>query len=161
MSKLGSFSMTEKVLDFIKKREENIEKKRRTFERILFQNFLGAYTVLDNQGTNYPITLIDISKEGCLFQVPWDVNGGSEELAKDEPMTLRMYFTKSSYIPVQVEVKYGKEFVDTDGQTYMRYGCEFDKTFPSFQAMESFIDFLYSFAEHSSFDKGDTKAFFY
>ena len=153
--------MTDKVLDFVKKREENIEKKRRSFERILFQNFLGAYSVLDAQGTHYPITLIDISKEGCLFQVPWDCKSIGSELVKDEGMTLRMYFTKSTFIPVQVDVKYGKEFIDTDGQAYMRYGCEFDKSFPSFKAMESFIDFLYEFAEHSSIDKGDVKAFFY
>lgn len=153
--------MTDKVLDFVKKREENIEKKRRTFERILFQNFLGAYSVLDAQGTQYPITLIDISQDGCLFQVPWDINNPDSQLVKDEDMTLRMYFTKSTFIPVQVQVKYGKEFVDTDGQTYMRYGCEFDKSFPSFKAMESFIDFLYEFAEHSSYDKGEVKSFFY
>ena len=50
--------MSEKVLDFIGKRNANIEQKRRNFERILFQNFLGAYTVLDDNGTNYKVQLV-------------------------------------------------------------------------------------------------------
>ena len=64
--------MTDKVLDFIEKRKENVEAKRRNFERILFQNVLGAYTELDQDGTVYPVELVDISKDGCLFQIPWN-----------------------------------------------------------------------------------------
>ena len=32
--------MADKVLDFVGRRNQNIEDKRRNFERILFQNFL-------------------------------------------------------------------------------------------------------------------------
>lgn len=151
--------MSDKLLDFVGKRQENIEKKRRSFERILFQNFLGAYTVLDKEGTVYPITLVDISKDGCLFQIPWD-GKRDEKFPKGTEIPLRMYFTKQSFIPVSVNVVYGKEFIDKDGQTYMHYGCEFDKTTSSFEAMNSFVQFLYHFAEHSTIDKGETKVFF-
>jgi hypothetical protein len=47
-----------------------------------------------------------------------------------------------------------------DGTSYMQYGCEFDKAAPSFGALQSFIDFIYKFAEHSVIDKGDTKVYF-
>jgi hypothetical protein len=151
--------MTDKVLDFIGKRKENIEVKRRSFERILFQNFLGAYTVIDKEGTVYPVTLVDISQEGCLFQVPWNVKA-DEKFAEKTEITMRMYFTKQSYIPVIVNVKYGNEFIGKDGQTYMHYGCEFDTSMPSFKAMESFISFMYDFAEHSAFDRNTEKSFF-
>ncbi|MDD0851514.1 PilZ domain-containing protein [Halobacteriovorax sp. GB3] len=151
--------MSENVLNFQKKREETIEKKRRSFERLLFQNFLGAYTVIDAHETVYPVELIDISQDGCLFQIPWNFNK-DKKFNDDFEIKMRMYFTKHSYIPVIVNIRYGKEFVDSDGQTYMHYGCEFDKSLPSFDAMRNFINFMYSFAEHSAIDKGDVKTYF-
>lgn len=151
--------MTDKVLDFSKKRNENIEKKRRTFERILFQNFLGAYTVIDQNGSIYPVSLVDVSKTGCLFQVPWNPSRDTK-MKNNEELNMRIYFTKNSFIPVFVNVVYGNEFVDSDGQTYMRYGCEFDQEYPTFGAMKSFIDFMFKYAEVSSIDKGDARRFF-
>lgn len=151
--------MTDKVLDFNEKRKENIEQKRRNFERLLFNNFLGAYSVVDQGGSIYPVSLVDVSHDGCLFQVPWNASKDSM-LEHDTEMTMRMYFTKGSFIPVMMEVKYGREFIDEDGQTYMQYGCEFDKSMPSFKAIESFIDFMYKYAEHSSIDKGSQKVYF-
>jgi len=151
--------MTDKLLDFVEKRKENIEQKRRSFERILFKNMLGAYTVIDKNGSIYPVGLVDVSRDGCLFQVPWD---GSDDakLPEGTETTMRIYFTKVDFIPAILNIKYNKEFIDKDGQTYMHYGCEFDKSMPSFAALESFIEFLYKFAEHSAVDKGDTKVFF-
>jgi len=151
--------MTDKVLDFIGKRKENIEQKRRQFERLLFNNFLGAYTVVDQGGTIYPVSLVDVSYDGCLFQVPWNPNKDSK-IENELEMTMRMYFTKDSFIPVVMKVKYSREALDKDGLTYMQYGCEFDASMPSFQAVHSFIDFMYKFAEHSSIDKGSHKVFF-
>lgn len=151
--------MADKVLDFNAKREENIENKRRQFERILFNNFLGAYTVVDQGGTIYPVSLVDVSREGCLFQVPWNMDRDTK-IAEGTEITMRMYFTKKSFIPVVMEIKRGREHVDEDGQIYMQYGAEFDTSMPSFQAVKSFIDFMYKFAEHSSLDKGSQKVFF-
>lgn len=152
--------MTDKVLDFNKKRTENIEKKRRSFERIVFQNFLGAHYAVEQEGTLYPVNLVDISRTGCLFQVPWNPKKDTKIKNSDE-IKLRFYFTKNSFIPVFVNVVYGNEYVDTDGQTYMRYGCEFNQTYPTFEAVKPFIDFLYKYSEMSSIDKGDAKAFFF
>ncbi|EQC52684.1 PilZ domain-containing protein [Bacteriovorax sp. DB6_IX] len=148
-----------KVINFQAKRSENIEKKRRSFERLLFQNLLGAYTVIDADETVYPVSLVDISHDGCLFQIPW--NGKSDKkLPEGHEVKMRMYFTKHSFIPVIVNVRYGNEFKADDGTTYMHYGCEFDKSMPTFKAMEEFINFMYSFAEHSVIDRGDSRAFF-
>ena len=152
--------MSEKVLDFVGKRKENIENKRRNFERLLFQNFLGAYTVIKQDDVIYPVKMVDISQDGCLFQVPWDPKR-DHKIDRDTELTMRIYFTDSSYIPLILEVKYGNEYVDEHGQTYMQYGCEFDKSLPSFDAMASFIEFMYQFAEHSALDRGDIKTFFY
>ncbi len=149
-----------KILDFNKKKADTIEQKRRAFNRIVFQNFLGAYSVIDdNNGSIYPVTMVDIAGDGCSFQVPWNPSR-DKKLAQDYEITMRMYFTNQSYIPVIMNVRHGKEVLGKDGITYMQYGCEFDKTVASFEAMQSFIDFIYRFAEHSAIDKGDTKVYF-
>jgi hypothetical protein len=153
-------TMTEsKILDFNKKKAETIEQKRRAFNRIVFQNFLGAYSVIDDNGSIYPVTLVDIAGDGCSFQVPWNPVK-DKKLEQDFEVSMRMYFTNASYIPVILRVRHGKEVVASDGTTHIQYGCEFDKSTGSFEAMQSFIDFLYKFAEHSAIDKGDTKVYF-
>lgn len=149
-----------KVLDFQSKRKENIEQKRRSFERIVFQNFLGAYTVIDQEGTLYSVNLVDISHDGCLFQVPWNPKK-DKKMASEQEVSMRMYFTGQSYIPVLMNIKYAREVVDQHGDTYMQYGCEFDKSCSSFEALSHFIEFLYKFAEYSTIDKHQVKSYFY
>ncbi|MBT3234396.1 MAG: PilZ domain-containing protein [Bdellovibrionales bacterium] len=151
--------MSAKVLDFKVKREESLEKKRRSFERILFQNTLVAYSVIDKEGSIYPVTLVDISRDGCLFQIPWNVRRDKKYPAETE-LPLRIYFTDNSYIPVNVIIRYGNEYVANDNNTYMQYGCAFDHEDRSYTALASFIEFLYLFAEHSKIDRGDSKVFF-
>lgn len=148
-----------KILDFTSKKKEIVEQKRRSFERVLFQNFLGVYSVIDSNGSIYPISLVDISPVGCLIQVPCNFKK-DEKLATDSEVALRLYFTKQSYIPAVVKVKHGEEHVDEHGHTFMRYGCEFDQSVGSFDALKSFIEFVYKFAEHSTIDKGDLKVFY-
>ena len=83
-----------------------------------------------------------------------------KKMEQETEVVMRMYFTDSSYIPVILSVRHGKEVVAQDGTLRMQYGCEFDKSSSSFEAMQSFIDFLYKFAEHSAIDRGDTKVYF-
>lgn len=150
--------MTDKILDFSAKRKEVIEKKRRSFERVMFNNILGAYSVLDESGTIFPITLIDISYQGCLFEIP---KGKDTEniFDKDKELTMRIYFTKGSYLPVMFKIKNKREHQE-DGINTLRFGVEFETSAPSFEALRPFIDFLYKFAEHSTVDKGSDKIFF-
>ena len=147
----------DKLLNFNEKRIENIEKKRRNFERILFSNFLGAYSVIDQAGVVLPIDLIDVSRDGLSFSVPAEINTSS--FSQGTEITLRMYFTQDSYIPVVAAVKWVKNNKSPDGRACKEFGCSFDKNVPTFEALESFIEFLYKFAEHSSVDRGDAKVF--
>ncbi|MBF0315536.1 MAG: PilZ domain-containing protein [Oligoflexia bacterium] len=157
--------MTDEVINFTKKRNESIEQRRREFERVMFQSFLGVYSVIDNSGDQTIATeLVDISEKGCLFQVPCHNPKNSnliQQLKNRNVVDLRLYFTEKSYLLVTVNIKYCKEFVDQDGVTYYRFGCEFDKNSTSFEAMESFIRFIYKFAEHASTDRGDKKGIIY
>ena len=155
----GMIGMTDKLLDFVEKRKENIEQKRRTFERVLFKNFLGAYSVLDKEGSVYPIQLVDISRTGCLFEVPWNLKK-ENPFPKGHELNLRIYFTQESFIPVVVSVAHFKEVISEDGSPMMQYGCAFDKSMPSFEALNCFIEFMHKFAEHSRVDRGDSKVYF-
>ena len=148
-----------KVLDFNKKKAETIEMKRRAFNRIVFSNFMGAYSVVENSGSIFPVTMVDIAGDGCAFQVPWNAKK-DKKIPEGTEISMRMYFTKGSYIPVILNVRHTKEVMADDGTVYLQYGCEFDKSVATFEAMQSFIDFLYKFAEHSAIDRGDTKVYF-
>ncbi len=148
-----------KVVDFNKKRLESIEQKRRTFERVVFQEFLGVYTVVDDQGSGFPVKLIDISKDGCQFQVPFSAKAKNQFKAGTET-TLKLYFTKGSYLPAVVTVRHASEYIDKDGDAWLRLGGEFDTKIPSFQALKSFIDFIFQYAEFSCLDKGESKVYF-
>ncbi len=148
-----------KVVDFNEKRMKNIEQKRRTFERVVFQEFLGVYTVIDDQGAGFPIKLLDVSKVGCQFQVPFSAKAKNQFKSGTE-LTLKLFFTKESYLPAVVTVRHTSEFVDQQGDTWLRLGGEFDTAIPSFAALSSFINFIYQYAEFSCRDKGESKVFF-
>jgi hypothetical protein len=148
-----------KILDFQKKRDEVIEEKRQGLERLMFKNVLGAYAVIEEYGEVYPITLNDISHDGLSFEIPYNEKA-SEKFEEGTEVKLRMYFSKHSYIPVIVGIRHSTEILGFNRAKFVRYGCEFDKSLLSFKAMESFINFLYQFAEYSTHDEGENKAFF-
>ncbi len=148
-----------KVLDFVSKRKEVVAKKKRQFERVLFQNFLGAYSEVDNNGSVFGIDIVDISKDGCLFQVPV-TRKNETRFSHGREMPLRIYFTKDSYITANVSIRYSKDVTNEMGQHYVQYGCQFDKSTSGFKALESFVDFITAFSEHSSQDQQKKRVYF-
>lgn len=148
-----------KVFDFETKRRQNIEQKRRTFERVMFEEFLGVEAMVDDNGSGHPVKLLDVSREGLLFQMPYSAKAGSL-FASGAEFTLKLFFTKGNYLPVVVKIRHGKEFVDQRGDVYWRCGGEFDTTVPSFKAVESFIEFIYKYAEFSCQDNVAHKVYF-
>ena len=148
-----------KVVDFNSRRKESIEQKRRTFERVVFQEFLGVDAVVDDQGTGFPIKLVDISKDGLQFQLPFTQKAKNQFKSGTET-TLKLFFTKGSYLPAVVTVRHASEYIDKDGMAWLRLGGTFDTSLPSFKAISSFIDFIYQYAEFSCLDKGQSKVYF-
>ena len=148
-----------KVIDFQAKRKDSIEKRKRSFERVLFTEFLGSYAEIDEAGTKFSVNLVDISRDGCLYQVPFTEAARKHFEDKDET-TIRVYFTKDDFLPLSISVKHMQEYIDDRGEAYLRFGGEFDKSLPSFQAFEPFIEFIYKFAEYSCIDKGESKVYF-
>ena len=150
--------MSDNVINFRDKKTESVEEKKREFERVVFNSFMGSYSVVDENGGCYQIELVDISHDGMMFQVPWS-KGNEKTFKIDNEMTLRIYFTRDSYLPIVVNIKHATEYIDSTG-TYMRYGCQMDKETSSYQALKPFIEFIYKYAENSVVDKGDEKVYF-
>jgi hypothetical protein len=148
-----------KVVDFNEKRKQSIEQKRRSFERVVFQEFLGVETVIDDQGAGFEVKLLDISGEGCQFQVPFTMKA-KNQFKSDTEITMKLFFTKGTYIPAVVTVRHASEYIDQDGNAWLRLGGEFDTSLPSFKALASFINFIYQYAEYSCLDKGESKVYF-
>ena len=148
-----------KVIDFQAKRDESIEKRKRSFERVLFSEFLGSYAEIDGNGTKFDVTMVDISRKGCLFQIPF-AEGSLQHFEKQKDVMVRIYFTKDDFLPLSIKVKHVNEYISEQGDAFIRFGGEFDKSLPSFQAFEPFIEFIYKFAEYSCVDKGESKVYF-
>jgi len=148
-----------KVVDFGARRKESIEQKRRSFERVVFQEFLGVETVLDDQGSGFPVKLVDISADGCQFQLPFSRKAKNQFKSGTE-ITMKLFFTKGTYLPAVVTVRHASEYVDKDGDAWLRLGGEFDTSLPSYKALESFVNFIYQYAEFSCLDKGESKVYF-
>ena len=147
--------MSDKVIDFEEKRLGNIEKKRRKFERIMFKNILGAYAVIDEGEHLFQVSVIDISRDGLQFETPI-IKGQKGQFEKGDEISLRLYFTSNSFLTTVIDVKHRQERVE-EGRSFVRYGASFNKELSSFEALESFIDFLYKFAEHSTVDNKSHK----
>ena len=148
-----------KVIDFQAKRKDSIAKRKRSFERVLFSEFLGSYAELDENGTKYQVTMVDLSYDGCLFQVPFTKNAKTQ-FQENQDVTVRVYFTKDDFLPLVINIKHIIEYIDERGEAHIRFGGIFDKSLPSFQAFEPFIDFIFKFAEFSCIDKGESKVYF-
>ncbi len=148
-----------KVVDFNEKRKQSIEQKRRSLERVVFQEFLGVETVIDDQGAGFQVKLLDISGEGCQFQVPFTMKA-KNQFKSDTEVTMKLFFTKGTYIPAVVTVRHASEYIDQDGNAWLRLGGEFDTSLPSFKALASFINFIYQYAEYSCLDRGESKVYF-
>lgn len=150
--------MSKKVIDFTARRNEKVEQKRRNIERVVLNDILGCYSVIDDSGSHYPVKLIDVSGDGCLFEIP-ERDNSPQYFKKNKEIALRFYFTESTFLPIVANIKHMSEHRENN-KDYVRIGCEFDKSLPSFAAMEKFVEFLYKFAEFSSQDKGDLKVYF-
>ena len=145
-----------KVVDFNTMREQKLGEKRRKNERILFRNLLGAYCVID-QDRLKPVEILDISEDGCAFQVPFDPK--TPWPANNGPVTIRLYFTQDTYLPVQFLIVNSRSLIE-QGAKYQRFGCQADRELSSYPAFRSFVHFLKLYSELSHRDTGSATLFY-
>ncbi|MEK6705592.1 MAG: hypothetical protein AABZ06_07375 [Bdellovibrionota bacterium] len=152
----GQSTELKQVIDFNEARAQKLAEKRRKTERIFFKHLLNVYSVV-GKSTMYPIELIEVSEEGCSFQVPFEPKHPWPTDLADIP--LRLYFSQDTYLEIMVKIQNSKPFIDRNGRS-IRFGCLVDKTVASYAAYRQFVFFLKSYAEHARKDLGDVTVFY-
>lgn len=140
-----------KVVNFSKRQQEKQETIRRDYERVLYKQLLGGYTVIEKLGLK-AVEIHDISKSGCMFTM--DPVDGTYKTG--EEIDFRFYFSSNAFIPAKLKIV-RVEKVEDGYSTRWEYGCSFDKSFQAYPALERFVDFLDAFAAAARQDNGDEK----
>lgn len=146
----------QQVVDFTEARQQRLEEKRRSAERVFFKHLLSVYCVVGEHQMR-PIELIEVSEDGCSFQVPFDGDKPWPNEATEMP--IRLYFSQDTYISLMLTIANSRPCID-QGVRYVRFGCTVDKTLSSYPAFEQFVRFLRAYSEHSHKDKGDVSVFY-
>lgn len=144
------------VVDFEEVRAKRLDEKRRKTERIIFKHLLGVYVVSDQEQLR-EIELVDISEDGLSFQVPF--KKGSSLPIEMREVSLRLYFSQSTYLPVKLKIQNSRNYVDENGH-FARFGCTIDNTLQSYEAYQQFVKFLKSYSEHAHQDTGKSTVFY-
>lgn len=152
----GNSGNTQHIIDFNEIRAQKLEEKRRATERIFFKHLLSVYTVVGDS-TMCPIEFIDMSEEGCSFQIPYDANKPWPTDLKELP--LRIYFSQDTYLEVRATIQNSRPSIEGNNR-YVRYGCTIDKTLSSYTAYQQFVRFLELYAKFAHKDTGDLTVFY-
>ena len=145
----------QQVVNLSSVRQEIIEEKRRTYERVVFKSSFGIYTFIDGIGLN-AIEIIDISEGGMQFQTP---ENSHLKLSVDDVIPVRFYFSTDHYISIDVKVVRSFTAIE-EGTAVHRYGCLIDKSMASYGAIYHFVQFITKCAEHGHKDDTHLKVFY-
>jgi hypothetical protein len=145
-----------RVIDFNEIRAQKLDEKRRTTERIFFKHLLNVYSVVGHT-TMFPIEFIDVSDDGCSFQVPYDPEKPMPIEASEIP--LRIYFSQDTYLEIRVNIQNSRPSIENN-RRYVRYGCKVSNNTASYAAYSQFVKFLRLYSEHAHKDLGDVSIFY-
>ncbi len=149
-------SITSRIVDFNEVRAQKMEEKRRKTERFLFKHLLSVYSVI-NTSKMCPIELVDVSEEGCSFQIPFESEKPWPQESKEIP--LRLYFSQDTYLEVYFFIQNSRPTIE-DGHRYTRFGCLVDRNSSSYAAYQQFVRFLKLYSESARKDTGDVTVFY-
>ena len=145
------------IIDFSEVRAQKLEEKRRKNERIFFKHLLSVYTVMSDSKSMFPIELIDVSEDGCAFQVPF--NADKPWPTNSDTIPIRLYFSQDTYLEVIAKIANARPSIE-NGTRYTRYGCTVDKATATYAAFIQFVKFLKLYSEHAHKDMGDVSVFY-
>ena len=144
------------IIDFKSAQSEKLEEKRRKNQRIMFKSMIGVFGVGENDKL-IAIDLIDLSETGVSFRVPFHAE--KPWPTESSNLSIRLYFTQDTYIPVRLKVQNSKSMID-EGVRYTRYGCTVDKTISSYQSFLKFVEFMKAYSTESYQDNGGNQLFY-
>ena len=146
----------QQVIDFGEARAQKLEEKRRKTERIFFKHLLSVYSVV-GESSMFPIELIDVSEEGCSFQIPHDPTKSWPHQTED--LATRLYFSQDTFLEIRLKILNSRACIE-EGTRYVRFGCAVDPTTKSFIAYQQFVKFLKLYSEQAHKDMGDITVFY-
>lgn len=149
-------NQTTQVVDFREVRAQKLEEKRRTNERIFFKHLLNVYSVIGDKQL-LPVEFIDVSPEGCSFQVPFNPDNPWPSDLSELPM--RIYFSQDTYLEIRVKIQNSRPSIEQN-KRFVRYGCSVDTSISSYPAYLEFVKFLKLYSEHAHKDLGDVTLFY-
>ncbi len=152
----GNGIKEERVIDFNHAREQKMQEKRRKTERIFFQNLLSTYSVI-SQSKMHPIELIDVSEEGCSFQIPYHPENPWP--TSNNSIPIRLYFSQDTYLEILVTIHNSRDSIENNAR-FIRFGCTVDVGVKSYLAYQQFVRFLKLYSENAHKDKGDISVFY-
>ena len=157
----GTNTTERQVIDFSQLRAKKLEEKRRKTERIFFKSLLSVYTVMGDGKKMLPIEIIDISEDGCSFQIPYNPNCPDESqwTVTTTDLPLRLYFSQDTYLEVTAKIANSRPSIE-NGARYTRYGCQVDKTSHTYPAFQQFVKFMKLYSEFARRDMGDISVFY-
>ncbi|MEO5970352.1 MAG: PilZ domain-containing protein, partial [Bdellovibrionia bacterium] len=143
-------SSENRIVDFNEAREQRLEQKRRRTERILFRNLVSVYSLTEHDKL-FPVDLIEVSEDGCSFQILADAP--TSGLIKRDEIPLRIYFSQDTYLEIFAKIVNSRPSIEKN-RRYVRYGCKIDKTVKSYAVYQLFVQFLKQYAVHAHRDLG-------
>jgi hypothetical protein len=153
----GKDTDNKQVIDFTEVRAQKLEEKRRKTERIFFKHLLSVYSVV-GEASMFPIELIDVSEEGCSFQIPHDPSKPWPHQTTDDLPT-RLYFSQDTFLEIRLKILNSRACIE-NGTRYVRFGCSVDPSTKSFAAYQQFVKFLKLYSEQAHKDMGDITVFY-
>lgn len=146
----------EQIVDFTQARAQKLEEKRRVTERIFFKHLLNVYSVVGAK-TMFPIEFLEMSENGCSFQIKYDQKNPWPQNLEDLP--IRIYFSQDTYLEIRISIKNSTPCIDNN-ERYTRFGCAIDESTGTYSAYKQFVHFLRLYSEHSRKDLGDISVFY-
>lgn len=144
------------IIDFKSAQHDKLEEKRRKNQRIIFRNMMGVFALTGDDKLK-SIELIDLSDTGVSFRVPFNAEKPWPTDSSD--LTIRLYFTQDTYIPLRVKVQNSKSMIE-EGIRYTRYGCSVDQKMASYATYQKFVEFMKAYSTESYQDQGGVQVFY-
>lgn len=152
---MAKTKMPKNVVRIEELQNQKKDQDRRKYQRVLFNNVLNAYTVIEEKGL-LQVQLLDISESGIRFQMGQDYG----MFHKGEKIAFRLYFSHNDYIPLAVKIVH-RQIPKQDDATLVEYGCAIIEVSAEIRAcIKDLVHFITRYTEVAKDDRGDHQVYF-
>jgi hypothetical protein len=137
-------------------RKSRQDEDRRSYQRVLFNNVLNAYTVIEEKGL-LEVKLLDISESGIRFGMTPEYG----KFKKNEKLAFRLYFSQNDYLPITIKVVRRQLVQSATESDFVEYGCKMLGVESEIRAcIGDLVHFIKRYTAVAKNDHGDRQVFF-